>query len=176
MRHVYTLLVLLAVVLLFELRPHSTGDVAAASPRPRTDPHQALAIIVNRSNSVENLSSTELRKIFLGERSRWPNGHRIVVTMMESGNLERQIILREVYHMTESVYRNHFLKGTYTGDFPVSPKTLSTPAILRKFVFNSPGAIGYLRASDVDDSVKVVSIDGRLPENLEYKLRIQGSK
>ena len=175
MRHVRSPFVWLAVVLLIQLPPpHRIVRVAVASPRPRTDPRQALAIIVNRSNPAENLSFAELRKIFLGERSRWPNGHRVVVTMMESGNWERDTILRQVYHMNESGYRDYFLKGTYTGDIPVTPKTLSSPVILRKFVFNTPGAIGYLRASDVDGSVKVVSIDGRLPDALEYKLRIEG--
>jgi ABC-type phosphate transport system substrate-binding protein len=124
---------------------------------------------------VENLSFTELRKIFMGERSRWPNGHRIVVTMMEAGNLEREIVLRDVYRMDESNYRELFLKGTYTGDIPVSPKTLSSPAIVLKFIFNAPGAIGYLRASEVDNSVKVVSIDRRLPEDLGYKLQIEAA-
>jgi len=174
MRQVLSLFVSLAVVLIQLLSPHRIVRVAVASPRPRTDPRQVLAIIVNRSNPVENLSFAELRKIFLGERSRWPNGHRVVVTMMESGNSERETILREVYHMNENGYRDYFLKGTYTGDIPASPKTVSSPVILRKFVFNTPGAIGYLRASDVDGSVKVVTIDGRLPDAFDYKLRIDG--
>lgn len=174
MRHLRSLFVWLAAVLLIQLPSHSIVQVTAASPRPRTDPRQALAIIVNRSNPVENLSFAELRKIFLGERSRWPNGHRVVVTMMESGNLEREIVLRQIYHMTESAYQDHFLRGAYTGEIPVLPKALASPAILRKFVFNTPGAIGYLRASDINESVKVVSIDGRLPDALEYRLRIEG--
>lgn len=169
-----SLFVWLAVISLIELpSPPRLAQVAVASSRPRIDPHQALAIVVNRSNLTENLSFGDLRKIFMGERSRWPNGHRVIVTMMESGNSERDAILREVYRMSERGYRDYFLRGTYTGDIPASPKTLSSPIILRKFVFNTPGAIGYLRASDVDESVKVVSIGGRLPEDLEYKLRIE---
>lgn len=173
MRHALSLFAWSAMALLFEFPlPHRIVQVSAGSRRPLNDSHQTLAIILNRSNPVENLSFGELRKVFMGERSRWPNGHRIVVTMMESGNSERETILREVYRMTESKYRDHFLKGTYTGDIPVSPKTLSSPTILRKFVFNTPGAIGYLRASDVDGSVKVVRIDGHLPDNADYPLQL----
>lgn len=174
MRHVRSLFAWLAVLTVIGLpSPRRLVPVAAASVRPHMDSHQALAIIVNRSNPVENLSLGELRKIFMGERSRWPSGHRVVVAMMESGNSERDTILRTVYDMNENSYRDYFLRGTYTGDVPASPKTLSAPVILRKFVFNTPGAIGYLRASDVDESVKVVSIDGRLPEDLDYKLRME---
>ena len=43
---------------------------------------------------------------------------------------------------------------------------------MRKFVFNVPGAIGYLRPGDVDDSVKVLRIDGHLPGDAEYPLKI----
>lgn len=174
MRIVRFLFVCLAAASMVELpAPHSPVQAAIGSSRPRTDPHQALAIIVNRSNPVENLSLAELRKIFMGQRSRWSSGHRVVVTMMESGNLERGAILREIYNMNENGFRDYFFRGTYTGDIPASPKILSSPIILRKFVFNTPGAIGYLRASDVDDSVKVVSIDGRLPDEPDYKLRIE---
>jgi hypothetical protein len=121
---------------------------------------------------VDNLTLAELRKIFLGTRSHWPNGRRIAVVMLESGYAERETILRDVYHMSEDRYRDHFLKGLFTDDVFVSPKTLSAPAVVRKFVFNAPGAIGYLRASDADDSVKVVRIDGLLPADKDYRLQI----
>jgi ABC-type phosphate transport system substrate-binding protein len=174
MRTVRFLFVLLSAASLMELpSAHKLVQAAIGSTRPSIDPQHALAIIVNRSNPVENLSLAELRKIFMGERSRWPSGHRVVVTMMESGHPERDAILREVYDMSENGYRDYFLRERYTGGAPTSPKTLSSSIILRKFVFNTPGAIGYLRASDVDDSVKVVSIDGRLPDELDYKLQIE---
>jgi hypothetical protein len=44
---------------------------------------------------------------------------------------------------------------------------------VRKFVFNVPGAIGYLRASDVDGSVKVIKVSGHRPEEADYPLRIE---
>ena len=43
---------------------------------------------------------------------------------------------------------------------------------MRKFVFNAPGAIGYLRSSDLDDTVKIVKIDGLLPNEKDYSLQI----
>ena len=164
--------VCVVVVLLFELSPNRTVQAAGASRGKQSTPEHNLAIIVNRSNPVENLSFIELRKIFLGERSHWPNGRRIAVAMMDSARPERRTILREVYRMTEGDYRDHFLKGVYAGDVFVAPKTLSSPAVVGKFVFNALGAIGYLRASDVDGSVKVVRIDGRLPNDLDYRLQL----
>ena len=168
-------LVLLAMVLMLVPLPDNTGHVAVASPGARNESYQTLAIIVNRSNPIENLSSGDLRKIFLGERVRWPNGHRVAVTMLDPGFPEREAILRDVYHMSESTYQDQILKKTYTGELAAPPKTLSSPEVLRKFVFNAPGAIGYLRFSDVDASVKVIAIDGHLPDHPEYKLKIGGA-
>src|SRR5207253_8531806 len=65
-----------AAVLLLKAAPgRSFGGAGYA----QTTSGQSLAIIVNQSNPVENLSFTELRRIFLGERSHWPNGRRITL-------------------------------------------------------------------------------------------------
>ena len=92
--------------------------------------------------------------------------------MMEPGQPERDTLLRDVCRMSESDLRRRYLQGLLTGEVLVSPKTLSSPAGVRKFVFNVPGAIGYLRPEDVDDSVKVIRIDGHLPSDAEYSLKI----
>ena len=93
--------------------------------------------------------------------------------MLASGQPERKAVLRDIYHMNESEFNNHFIQGLFTGEVFVSPKALANVGEVRKFVFNVPGAIGYLRASDADASVKVVRVDGHLPEDKEYSLRIQ---
>ena len=147
------------------------SNLAIAAP-PGTGADQALAIIVNQSNPVENFSYEELRKIFLGERSHWPNGRRITLVMLDASRPERKVVLRDIYGMSEKDFNNHFIQGVFTGAVFLSPKTLASAADVRNFVFNVPGAIGYVRASDVDSSVKVLRVDGRLPEDREYRFRM----
>jgi ABC-type phosphate transport system substrate-binding protein len=165
----------LANILLFvivALVSRSVDSNVAVSAAPAAGTEQALAIIVNQSNSVENFSFEELRKIFLGERSHWPNGRRITLVMLDPSQPERKVVLRDIYGMSEKDFNNHFIQGVFTGAVFVSPKTLANAADVRNFVFNVPGAIGYVRASDVDSSVKVLRIDGRLPEDKDYRLRL----
>jgi ABC-type phosphate transport system substrate-binding protein len=135
-------------------------------------PSESLAIVVNRSNQVDALSSSELRTIFLGNRSHWPNGRRITLVMREPGDLGRESIVHDVCGMNEQQFKTHFLHGLYAGDILVSPKLLSSAGGVRRFVFNVPGAIGYLRLSDLDNSVKVLKIDEHLPDEKGYKLRV----
>jgi ABC-type phosphate transport system substrate-binding protein len=144
--------------------PAATGAEAAGEP---------LAIIVNRSNNVDVLSTVELRRIFLGQRSHWPNGRRITLVMREPGEPERKCMLHDLYQMSESDLKNHFLHGLFTGDILVSPKILATAVGVRKFVFNVPGAIGYVRLSDVDNTVKVVRVDELLPDDKGYRLKVE---
>jgi len=134
---------------------------------------EPLVIVVNRTNPVDDLSFAELRTIFLGARSHWANGRRITLVMREPGEPERKTILRDVCSMNEDQFKTHFLRGLFSGDILLSPKTLATPAGVKKFVFNVPGAIGYLRISDVDSSVKTVRIDNLLPTDKGYKLHAQ---
>jgi ABC-type phosphate transport system substrate-binding protein len=131
-----------------------------------------LAIIVNRANSIDNLSAAELRRIFLGARGHWPSGRRITIVMMEPGQPERAAVLRQICQMSENEFNNHFLHGLFTGEVLVSPKILASPVGVRKFVFNVPGAIGYLRISDVDSSIKIVSIDEHFPNDKAYPLHV----
>jgi phosphate transport system substrate-binding protein len=132
---------------------------------------EPLAIVVNRSNPVDDLSSSELRAVFLGSRDHWPSGRRITLVMRDIDNPERAVILHDVCGMTEQQFRTHFVRGLYNGEILVSPKILSSVSGVRRFIFNVPGAIGYLRLSEVDSSVKMLRIDEHQPGDKEYKLR-----
>jgi hypothetical protein len=115
----------------------------------------------------------ELRRVFLGERSHWPNDRRITIVMRPPGEPERKTMLKDVYQMDEGALKNRFLRGLFIGEILVSPKILSSAVGVKKFVFNVPGAIGYLRLSDVDGTVKVIRVDELLPEDKKYKLHVE---
>jgi ABC-type phosphate transport system substrate-binding protein len=146
---------------------------AAAAPETGASA-EPLVIVVNRSNPVDGITLAELRRVFLGNRSHWQNGLRITLVMREPGEPERDTLIREVCGMTEEQLKNHFLHGLFTGEILVSPKILSSPTGVKKFIFNVPGAIGYLRAGDVDPTVNVLRIDELMPEDKGYKLHVQG--
>jgi ABC-type phosphate transport system substrate-binding protein len=146
--------------------------LTAATPPAAGGSEQAVAIIVNQSNPVENFSFDDLRKIFLGERSHWPNGRRITLVMLDPSQPERKAVLRDIYGMSEKDFNNHFIQGVFSGAVFVSPRNLATPPDVLKFVFNVPGAIGYVRASDADSTVKVLRVDGRLPADKDYRFRL----
>jgi len=170
---VLTVLLLVAIGLAVPSLPAGAERLYPSELQEHPEKKHSLAVIVNRSNPVENVSFAELRKIFLGERSHWSNGRRITVVMLDSGRPEREAVIRNVYQMKERDFNRYFMQATFVGEVFSAPKTLATPTGARKFVFNLPGAIGYVPVDDVDDSVKVVRVDGRLPGEEGYKLKFE---
>ena len=83
-------------------------------------------------------------------------------------------MLAQIYKMDEKDFNQYFLHSMFTGELHAAPKALGSPAEVLKFVFNIPGAIGYLKPSEVNDSVKVVRIDSRLPGEKDYAIRLHG--
>lgn len=164
--------ILVTALLLLEVSPGTAkGGTSPTAQNSVSD--QNLAIIVNQSNTIDDITLKELRTVFLGERSHWPNGRRITLVMMDPGEPERKAVLRDICRMSETEFSRHFLQGLFTGEVFVSPKTLASPIGVRKFVFNVPGAIGYVRASDVDGTVKVIRVNGHAVDDPEYPLRIE---
>ena len=165
MRNVCFLIVLLTTTVL----------IIASGPTVNSGaPSSDLAIIVNKSNQVDDISLANLRKIFLAEQKYWSDQHRVTVVMREPGQAERAAVLRQLYRMSNGDYARYFLHAEFTGEGHGVPKSLSSAAGVRKFVYNVPGAIGYVRADEVDGSVKVVRVDGRAPGEIGYPLTLTG--
>ena len=131
----------------------------------------ALAIVVHRGNPVESLTLSELRRIFMLETQNWPHGRRITVVLREKGQPERDEAIRMICGISEAEYERTLLLQTFRGSVTRPPRSIQSASLMRRFIFNTPGAIGYVRAGEVDDSVKVVAIDGRLPGDADYPLQ-----
>lgn len=117
---------------------------------------EEVNIVVNKSNTIGSLSREEVRRIFMGEKSSWPGGKRIIVLMLAPDQAERAVILREVYRMNESDYTKYFLQAAFAGRVEEAPKELPSAIQMKARLAANPAAIGYLKKEDMDDSVKVV--------------------
>jgi phosphate transport system substrate-binding protein len=144
----------------------AAGEQRAATPASEIH----VAVIVNLSNPVNDLSLKDLRSIAMIQRTQWPNGRRITVALYEPGYPEREAVLRRVYRMNEAAFTRYFLHATFTGQIPSGPRQLATSEGLRRFVVNVPAAVGFIRLTDVDASVKKVSINGQAAGTPGYSL------
>ena len=146
--------------------------LAAASPN-RASQQGELAIIINKSNPNDNMTLAELREYFLAERSNWSRGGgKVRVVMRERGRPEREAVLNVIYRMDEKGFTSYFLAKKFTGELLEEPRQQnSTPDVI-KFISNVSGAIGYVRADEIDASVKVLRVGGLAPGEPGYMIKL----
>ena len=107
-----------------------------------------IAVIVDKDNTVTDLTSEDLGKIYKGEVTNWSelggNDEAIVVIGRENGSGTRSAF-EELLGLEDAC--------KYAQELD------STGGVLAK-VASTPGAIGYVSLDVVDDTVQAVSLDG----------------
>lgn len=130
------------------------------SPAAAEGPDEGLVVIVNKANPVNEIKKADLERIFKLQKQFWGGGERIVLFMREAGSPERQSALKLIYNMTEGQVGLFMLRKLYSGESSAVPKDMRSSSDMKQVVASTPNAIGYLSKSAVDESVKIVKIDG----------------
>jgi hypothetical protein len=130
-----------------------------------------LAVVANKSIALESISASDLRLMILGEKAKWPDGKNVVAVETPPESAEKALQLKTVFKMSDAALKRYYMQAAFTGKDIATPKDVASAAALKQFVARTPGAIGCILASDVDDSVKVLKVDGSAPGEPGYKLR-----
>jgi hypothetical protein len=139
-------------------------EVEGATANPN-----ALAVIVNKGNPLNDLSLSELRRILLGERTTWKGSQKIVLLLPTIGTPERQTALRLV-SMDESSYKSHWTEVSAAGA-NVAPVAAPASGMAVNLVADTVDAVAVVPLADVKGSVKILRIDGSLPGDSGYPIR-----
>lgn len=128
-----------------------------------------LAIIVNKANPTEALSLRDLGKIFKAEKQFW-DGEKIHLLMREQGSWEKEVILKKVYQMSDEEVKKFWLGNLFRGEVASFPAVFGSVTRIKSLIKNMPGAIGFIDSKVIDDSLKVIKIEGKLPGEPGYPL------
>jgi len=132
------------------------------------DPN-ALAVIVNKNNPVNDLSSADLRRILLGDREYWRGSRKITLLLPGVGTHERVATLRLV-DMDEANYKKYWVEKSSADGASVAPAAAPASGFAVNMVAESEDAIAVVPMADVKGSVKVLRIDGYLPSDAAYPI------
>jgi ABC-type phosphate transport system substrate-binding protein len=130
-----------------------------------------VAIVVHANTPVSNLSLTEARKIFRGERQYWSADLPVVLLVRAPVSRERNVVLRVIYQMTEAQYKQFWVAKVFRAEAVAVPKLVYSSEMTNQLVSSLPGAISFLDARQVGEGVKVIRVDGKLPGEAGYPLR-----
>ena len=115
-----------------------------------------VVIVVNKSNNLSSLSSSELKNIFLGKRSRWDDNSKIVIYCQRPGDVN-QTFVNDYVNKSPQQFYTYWKKMLFTGKGS-PPIELNNDQDVLTFVSADQNAIGYISKSSVNESVRVLTI------------------
>ncbi|WP_322906374.1 phosphate ABC transporter substrate-binding protein [Paenibacillus campi] len=119
----------------------------------------AMATVANKDANVKSLTKQQLVDIFTGKVTNWK----------QVGGADQKIVIinRPSSSGTRATFEKYAL-GVKTEDLPGSIQQDSSGTV-KKLIAETPGAIGYLALSYLDDTVAEIAYDGVEPtvQNVE---------
>lgn len=116
-----------------------------------------MAVIVNRSVPGGTISRASLVRVYLHGGAYWPDGSQAVSVEVEGDAEGKAIFYRESLNRSLNDVRMERARLVFTG-VAVLPEAVSSYREMIRRVANVPGAVGYVPAVLVDDSVKRVEV------------------
>jgi hypothetical protein len=134
-----------------------------------------VAFIVHPDNPEADVSSEELVRMLRQERQRWKEGGKIYLVFQASGSPVREVVLRRVFRMDDVELKRFWLRKLYSGEIASFPHVVHSDAAVKRIAGLAPRALGFVDASAVDRTVKVLRVDGKLPGQPGYFLSSSAS-
>ena len=114
------------------------------------------AVVVNKKNPVEALDRDEIKKIFLGRKTFWPNGEGIDVILQADGEVHQSFV-REILHKSPRQFQMYWKLALFSGT-GIPPKQQPDDQAVKAAVAADPKMIGYIDIRQLDDTVKKIQL------------------
>jgi hypothetical protein len=130
-----------------------------------------IAVVVHPDTPVSDLSLAEVRKVLLGDRQYWNSKLPVVLLIRAPVARERDVVLRVIYQMTETQFKQFWVAKIFRAEAATPPKIVYSNDMQYELVAAIPGAIAFVDARNVRPGLKVLRVDGHLPGDRDYPLR-----
>jgi phosphate transport system substrate-binding protein len=120
-----------------------------------------MAVVVDKDNKVQNVTSAQLAKILKGEMKKWPDGKNVVIVLHNS-SAEEITTLQHISKMPEPGLKALLALRKD------SVQMAESDADVINTVAATPGALGFVEEHSITDRVNVVRVDGKLPMEAGY--------
>ncbi len=122
--------------------------------------HQTLAdvaVIANKSTTIGSIDKDTVKSIYLGKLKSWPDGSSLDVVDQSPGSKARRLFLKKVVRKKELKFDSYWSRKAFSGK-GTPPRNMDNDADVKAWVAKTKGSIGFIDASTVDDSVKVLML------------------
>jgi ABC-type phosphate transport system substrate-binding protein len=112
-------------------------------------------LIVNSASAVSGVNADQLKDYFLGKKTAWDDGSKVVVVVVKEGSSSDALLSR--LGKNSQQFMTGWKKLVFTGKASM-PEQVDSDDALVALVAKTPGAIGLVDKSKVKDGVKAISI------------------
>jgi ABC-type phosphate transport system substrate-binding protein len=117
---------------------------------------ESLAIITQKTSPLKNLSSEDLKRIYLRKSLLDANGNRWIPLNLPVNHVLRLSFSLALFNTTPEEQEQYWNEQYFQGVTP--PEVLASEEAVLRFVAITPGAIGYVYKRSVDNRVKVLTL------------------
>ena len=153
---------LMAVILLLVGQPLLAAEDSISSP---------LAVIVAPELEVDDISYDDLQKILFGDKKSWAPRKPITILLQAPLTSQRNYLISQHMGMTEPQFKQHWISKVFRAEVASGPKVILSNEMAVNLVTKIPGSIAFIEFDVVPDNVKVLTIDGKTPDDPAYQLK-----
>src|ERR1700683_506373 len=129
----------------------------------------SVAVVVNDKNPVTNVTISELRKLFTGQKHSWTGGMSVILFVRAPGADERVVLLR-LLGMSEIEYKRFWSGQVFRGEAMAEPVALFSNGMQKEALASFAGRGALVNSQDVKPGMKIVKVDGHMPGEAAYPL------
>jgi ABC-type phosphate transport system substrate-binding protein len=114
-----------------------------------------VVAVVSSKSQITTLSKNQIMDIFLGKRTRFPDGSSAIPIDQAEGSAARDQFYTRLADMSPAQVKAFWARIIFTGRGQ-PPRTVATGLEAKRLLIADPNAISYIDQSLVDSSVRVV--------------------
>ncbi|MDG5467320.1 phosphate ABC transporter substrate-binding protein [Deltaproteobacteria bacterium IMCC39524] len=116
-----------------------------------------VILITNKLNPVSSLTATDAKNMFLGKKTGWSDGSTVTPFTQKDSAVTDPFAKKFVKKSSQQFYM-FWRKAVFTGK-GTPPVEVENSEQMKKIVAAKNGAVGYILKSELDDSVKKLSVE-----------------
>ena len=129
--------------------------VAAVVVGSMTAMHAEETLVVNGASALTGISSDQMKDYFLGKKTAWEDGSKIVVVVIKDGSTNDALLSK--LGKNSQQFMTGWKKLVFTGKASM-PEQVDSDEALIAVIAKTPGAIGLVDKAKVKDGVKAISL------------------
>lgn len=120
--------------------------------------NDSVEAVIHPSVELKSYSRNSLRAVFGMRLKTWPNGVPVRVFVMPDDAALHTIFTKEKLNIFPYQLRAGWDKLIFSGTGQ-APFLVKTEEEMRERISSTPGAIGYLKRANIDESIHVLNIE-----------------